>query len=248
LYINALKQRKATSAPKFVKETKGCGGSFILLDEKARTVLDDATAEKLVAAGLTGSTAPPESDGAKKAVTAPNEEEDEHPALLLSKEQIAKSAPDYHIIMPDLDGTAFKPELSFQKVKDFIKKANRLSNRTEEALYKLLPELDDAEDAVHLFRNFNDENEVTGSERGKSKTKVVDFSRREVDILAYSVLHTIHADYTWNLMPYRKRSTLAHKLGDKAGMFRGNLEALLEDPDYLKHLNSKVSILFQEAD
>jgi hypothetical protein len=98
---------------------------------------------------------------------------------------------------------------------------------------------------LHLFRNFCDEPKITGRISGKAT--VVNFSERENDLLVYSDLHNVEREYTWNLMPYRDQKSSFGKFRRQGGNkhFVDKIEALRKDEDYVKHLNSKVSLLFR---
>jgi hypothetical protein len=255
MYSDPLRKRRITGVAKFIGDVRADGGRFILLQGGATIVLETpGEIRHLVKQAHNDKEVTGESPRKVKPKTREIEdlvvkqEDDEHPALNLNSEAIARTAPDNSLELPYIGGTPFKPAISWIRVAEFIGKANLLKHKSEEALYNLIPELDDAEDAVHLFRNFCDEPKITGRISGKAV--VVNFSGREIDLLVYSELHNVEREYTWNLMPYRDRKSLFGKFRGQGGNkhFVDKIEALKEDAEYGKHLNSKVSLLFRAGE
>mmetsp|Transcript_579 Transcript_579/g.955 ORF Transcript_579/g.955 Transcript_579/m.955 type:complete len:317 (-) Transcript_579:366-1316(-) len=249
LYSDPLRKRDSSGAVRFVSAVQSQGGRFILLQGGATVVLEttgEITHLVKQAQNVTSDTPRKAKREIENLVVT--EEEDEHPALNLTKESIARTSPDYDFDMPSMGGTPFEPQLTWQRVSQFIRKANKLKQKSEDDLYKLIPELDDAEDAVHLFRNFSDEPNILGRTVSGSKASVsVFFSQREIDILVYSEIHSVEREYTWNLMPYRDRKSLFVKFKGTGGnhYFVSKVEQLKTDKVYLKHLNDKTALLFQ---
>jgi hypothetical protein len=252
MYSDPLRKRTVDGVTKFIGDVRADGGRFILLQGGATVVLESpseiihlvkkAHNDKIVT-GKTPRKVKPKSREIENLVV--EQEDNEHPALNLNTEATARTAPDDRFEMPSLGGTPFKPSIHWARVAEFVGKANKLKQKSEEGLYNLISELDDAEDSVHLFRNFCDAPKISGRLSGKAM--VVNFSQREIDLLVYSEIHNVEREYTWNLMPYRDRKSLFGKFKGVGGNkhFLDKIDALKEDEDYVKHLNEKISLLFR---
>ena len=268
LYSDLIKQRQPTVAAKFITEVYAEGGTFIKIEGDSLSIMTDrAEITKLVVQARRNKHAAYDSPRSNKDIskagkrelqnlcitpTANDDDDDDHPAVLLTKEAIAATAPDFTMMhIPDLGGTAFKPDLTPARLEQYITKANdRLTQKSETDLHKLIPELDDGEDAVHLYRNFNDEPVIGGRKAGESSQKhhIVYFSRREIDIIAYTVLHEIDYDYCWQLMPYRSRQSMMGRFARQGGarFFLDRVEQMVENEAYIHHLNKNIAILFTD--
>lgn len=236
LYSDWMKQRPDAAASQLIAQVQNDGGKFVLFENSKMKFLKE---EREMMRWVT--------EAKKQAETSSSffpyyGDESDIKALVMTKDALKDSKSDRkERYVETIGGTAFKPEIDETQIREFIKKGNKLRNRSDVALYKLIRELDDEEDAVHLYRNFHDEDNIS-SENGN-----ICFSRREVDILAYATLYGIEWGFTWNLMPYRDYKQF-YKLYhiDADGSLQKKMNNMLGDPTYKQHLNQCVSPLFEE--
>lgn len=237
LYSDWMKQRPNTAAPQFISQVQNEGGKFVLLEGGLMEFLNE---EREMMRWVMEARKQSE---ASSFFSSNQETQSDIIALIMTKEALKGSKPDVKgRYTENMGGTTFKPEIGRTQIYAFIQRANKLKNRSDVALYKLLNELDDEEDVVHLYRNFHDEKNIF------SESSNIWFSRREVDILAYSTLYGIDWDFTWNLMPYRNRKEF-YKLyckDDDDDSMQRKLKSMLKDRSYVQHLNQHVSQLFEE--
>jgi len=236
LYSDWMKQRPDAAAPQFIAQVQKEGGKFVLFDNRKMEFLKE---EREMMRWVTEA----KKQSEKSSSFFPyQDDESDIKALVMTKEALKDSKSDKkERYVESIGGTAFKPEIDETQLREFIQKGNKLRNRSDVALYKLIRELDDEEDAVHLYRNFHDEGNIS-SENG-----IIYFSRREVDILAYATLYGIEWGFTWNLMPYRDCKQF-YKLYhvDADCSLQKKMNNMLRDQTYKQHLNQCVSSLFEE--
>lgn len=250
MFSDMLRKRPTSGATRFISEVQADGGRFIILQSGATVVLENpGEISHLVKQAHSDRIIDTPRKGKREIENlVVLEEEDEHPALNLTKEAIARTAPNFKIKVPNLGGTIFKPDTTSQRVTEFMTKASKLKQKSEDDLYSLAEELDDAEDAVHLYRNFCDEPKIVGRKAGQYN--VVNFSRREIDLLVYSEIHKVEREYTWNLMPYRDRKSLFTKFKGTGSnrSFVEKIEELKGNGAYVNYLNNTIALLFEAGE
>lgn len=219
-----------------ISNVRAKGGRFIMLDpQNGMSVLQkEADVSKLVSLAL----------HEKTSALAAFGDFDDHPSLDLSPEALAATAVDVAIEMDPtaIGGLAFQPALTSDQITKFLKRAKKLNRRrrTAKNLHKLLPELEDAEHAVHLFRNFFDEERVVGRVQGAGY--IILLSRREIDLIMYAMLEDLPLHDLSELMPYRKYYSLQNKMDGRP--IKTCFDVLKNHEEYVKTLKAKVEILF----
>lgn len=219
-----------------ISNVKAKGGRFIMLDpQNGMSVLQKAAdVSKLVSQAIH-----------QEASASAFGESEDHPSLDLSPEALAATTVDVAIEMNPtaaMGGLAFEPALTSDQITKFLKRTRKLNRRQRTArnLHKLLPELEDAEHAVHLYRNFFDEERVLGRVQGAGY--IILMSRREVDLVMYAMLEDVPLDDLWELMPYRKYRALQSKMEGRP--IKTCFDVLKNNEEYVKTLKAKVEILF----
>jgi len=256
LYSDWMKQRANVVAAQFVAKVRNEGGAFVLRNQrgKYKWIQDEAEMINWVKQAR--------KESCKKKVSSMQfsrevrnlvleEWEPDIFALDMRSDILKATSPcggkDFiqRQCQKFIAGTPFKPSLEEDEIRIFICKAKTMPQRSDDALYKLLHKLDDEEDAVHLYRNFHDDHNYNCLTSASSNSKsTIALTVREVDILAASCLYNIEKDYTWNLMPYRNQKALYQLLQEHKEV----IQHMLKDPNYVQHLNQKVSLLFDEED
>ena len=164
--------------------------------------------------------------------------------------------------LPFLSGTIFTSSMDAHELQEFVTKA--IDSPDTDAVLALIGKGTARTNALQLFRNFCDCDKLEYSLRPKKAT-LVRFSPRERDIIAYAVLlaregmpcpaypdkvlTAAWGTVAWQLMPYRPRQCVVDKFSVRSGTrnYVDILEKVLASEDYLKHLRSKVAILFKSV-
>jgi hypothetical protein len=180
--------------------------------------------------------------------------------LDISPEAISFMAPMTGVEVPSLGSSPFDIVISpedFKVLLSSIPNSKDMDRLSDIDLHGL-----SAPQALNLYRNFVDAGVV--SYNGEATF----FSPRELDIIAFAQLQArentpigsprkrkgkgnlfgVWALEAWKLMPYREKTKFINKCYARIHCsFINKLEGALEDKNYLKHLEEKVSILFRSV-